>query len=190
MFDWNGETYFDRDGVLYKDISTETNAGISVGTVDYSGGVATLAVYPSGTLSAATITAAATISAGFSVDAVAFRTPGAPIRAGSLQVTAVRVDNADIITATADFNGEINTPEVQGNIDSTTGWCELQFTDGNSPDNEPILVIPQSVRYNCVVETSLPLDADLIGLDPVRLPSDGRVPIYRPGDVVVISHKG
>ena len=28
----------------------------------------------------------------------------------------------------------------------------------------------------------------LIGLDPVRLPADGKVPIYRPGDIVVISH--
>ena len=185
IFEWNGETYFDRDGVLYKNISTETNAGVSVGTVDYSGGVVTLAVYPSGELSAANINAAATLSAGFSASAVAFRTPGSPIRAGSLQLTAVRVDNADIITATADFNGNINTSEVQGTIDTSTGWCELFFTDGT----DPIPVLPQSVRYHCVIETSLPLDAGLIGLDPVRLPSDGRVPIYRIGDIVVISHK-
>ena len=97
----------------------------------------------------------------------------------------MRVDNGDIITATADFNGEINTSEAQGKIDITTGWCELFFTDGT----DPVFVIPQSVRYNCIVETSLPMDADLIGLDPVRLPADGRVPIYRPGDIVVISHK-
>ena len=69
-------------------------------------------------------------------------------------------------------------------IDATTGWCEIKFTDGT----KPFYVIPQSVRYNCVVETSLPLDAKLIGLDPVRLPPDGKVPIYRAGDIVVISH--
>ena len=39
-----------------------------------------------------------------------------------------------------------------------------------------------------MVETSQPLDAELIGLDPVRLPPDGKVPIYRAGDIVVISH--
>ncbi|WP_209278696.1 hypothetical protein [Thalassotalea sp. G20_0] len=184
VFEWNGETYFDRDGSLYKNLSTETNAGIQVGRVDYSGGLATLANYPAGTVNTATIQAAATIGVGFGIDAVAFRTPGAPIRQGSLQLTAVRVDNGDIITATADFNGEFDTAEVVGNIDVTTGWCELQFTDGANP----IYVIPQSVRYNCVVETSLPLDAELIGLDPVRLPPDGKVPIYRAGDIVVISH--
>ncbi|UYM16186.1 hypothetical protein [Endozoicomonas euniceicola] len=185
IFDWNGESYFDRDGLLYKNISTETNAGTQVGTIDYTGGVATLAVYPSGTVSTATLTAAATFSADFKTNSVAFRTPGAPVRAGSLQLTAVRASNADIITATADFNGNINTSEVEGKFDATTGWCEVFFTDGT----DPIQIIPQSVRYNCVIETSLPMDADLIGLDPVRLPADGRVPIYRPGDIVVISHK-
>ncbi|USE38681.1 hypothetical protein [Endozoicomonas sp. SCSIO W0465] len=188
VFEWNGETYYDRDGSLYKNLSTETNAGVQVGRVDYSGGMATLASYPSGTVNTATIQAAATIGVGFKIDAVAFRTPGAPIRQGSLQLTAVRVDNGDIITATADFNGEFDTAEVVGSIDVTTGWCEIQFIDGNSPEKKPIYVIPQSVRYNCVVETSLPLDAELIGLDPVRLPPDGKVPIYRAGDIVVISH--
>ncbi|MES9983173.1 MAG: hypothetical protein ABW115_07175, partial [Candidatus Thiodiazotropha sp. 6PLUC6] len=173
---------------VFTDISTETNAGIQVGRIDYSGGVVTLASYPQGSFSAATIESAATIGPGFQVDAVAFRTPGSPVRLGSLQLTAVRVDNGDIITATADFNGEFDTPEVQGKIDTTTGWCELQFTDGGSPEEKPIFVIPQSVRYNCVVETSLPLDAELIGLDPVRLPPDGKVPIFRAGDIVVISH--
>ncbi|WP_067582838.1 hypothetical protein [Endozoicomonas ascidiicola] len=188
IFEWNGETYFDRDGSVYKNVSTETNAGIQVGRIDYSGGAVTLASYPEGTINTAQIHAAATIGVGFTVDAVAFRTPGAPIRQGSLQLTAMRVDNADIITATADFNGVIDTAEVQGNIDVTTGWCELRFTDGGSPEKQPIYVIPQSIRYNCIVETSLPLDAELIGLDPVRLPPDGKVPIYRAGDIVVISH--
>ncbi|WP_422445442.1 hypothetical protein [Endozoicomonas sp. ALB091] len=184
VFQWNGETYFDRDGSLYKNLSTETNAGVQVGRVDYSGGLATLASYPSGTVNTATIQAAATIGVGFGINAVAFRTPGAPVRQGSLQLTAVRVDNGDVITATADFNGDFSTSEVAGNIDVTTGWCEIEFTDGT----DPIYVIPQSVRYNCVVETSLPLDAELIGLVPVRLPPDGKVPIYRAGDIVVISH--
>ncbi len=188
VFSWNGQTYYDRDGQVFTDLSTETNAGLQVGSIDYSGGVVTLATYPQGGFTSATIEAAVTIGPGFKVDAVAFRTPGSPVRLGSLQLTAVRVDNGDIITASADFNGEINTSEVQGKIDTTTGWCEIVFTDGGSPEKKPIFVIPQSIRYNCIVETSLPLDAELIGLDPVRLPPDGKVPIFRAGDIVVISH--
>ncbi|MFS9669772.1 hypothetical protein, partial [Klebsiella pneumoniae] len=43
---------------------------------------------------------------------------------------------------------------------------------------------------NSVSYFYLPLDADVIGLDPVRLPPDGRVPIYRVGSYIVIGHTG
>ncbi len=184
IFEWNGETYFDREGKVYKDLSTSTNAGVQVGVIDYTGGEVKLATYPSGNVQTANLKAAATISAGFTTDAVSFRTAGSPLRAASLQLTAIRADTAQIITATADFNGVIDTAEMQGSIDASTGWAEIRFTDGT----DPIQVIPQTVRFNTIVETSLPLDAELIGLDPIRLPPDGKVPIYRAGDIVVISH--
>lgn len=44
------------------------------------------------------------------------------------------------------------------------------------------------MRYNAVAYSYLPLDASVIGLDPVRLPQDGRVPIFRLGDFAVIGH--
>ena len=121
---------------------------MQVGKIDYSGGKATLASYPSGLLKTATVHAAATVGVGFKIDLVAFRTPGAPVRQGSLQLTAVRVDNGDIITATASVNGEFATGEVQGKIDVTTGWCDIRFIDGTQEEETPIYVIPQSVRYN------------------------------------------
>jgi hypothetical protein len=45
-----------------------------------------------------------------------------------------------------------------------------------------------TLRYNASAFTYLPLDADLLGIDPVRLPSDGRVPIFRAGSFVVLGH--
>ncbi|MFM5634334.1 curculin (mannose-binding) lectin protein, partial [Aeromonas veronii] len=51
---------------------------------------------------------------------------------------------------------------------------------------KPISVVADSIRFNCVVFSYLPLDADIIGLDPVRLPSDGRVPFIRKGNIVVV----
>ncbi len=47
-------------------------------------------------------------------------------------------------------------------------------------------MVADTIRFNCVVFSDLPLNADLIGLDPVRLPSDGRVPFIRKGYIVVI----
>lgn len=47
-----------------------------------------------------------------------------------------------------------------------------------------------TLRYNAVGYSYLPLDADILGLDPVRLPADGRVPIFRAGSFAVVGHTG
>lgn len=192
VFTWAGETYVDRSGVLYKNINTSTNAGVAVGAVDYKGRTATLSTYNAGAAAAVTLLACLTTNSGFSVSDLVFRTPGAPLRAGSLQVTAVRVDTAQVVTATADANGVFNHAVIKGAVDIDTGIARLRFTskldDETGASNIP--VIPLLIRYNAVVYSSLPLDASLIGLDPVRLPADGRVPHYRAADVLVIHHSG
>lgn len=190
ILQWANETYVDRDGVLYKNIASQTNAGIAVGSVDYAGRRATLTTYPAGAAPTLNLLACLTTNAGFSVTAMTFRTPGAPLRPGSLQITAVRADNAQVVTASAGLNGEINSPVIKGSVDITTGIARLQFTSNpaDTTGASDIPVIPLLLRYNTVLYTSLPLDANLIGLDPVRLPADGRVPIYREGEVVVIHH--
>lgn len=190
VFSWAGETYVDRSGVLYKNINSSTNAGVAVGAVDYKGRTATLSNYNAGAAAAVTLLACLTTNSGFSISAMTFRTPGAPLRAGSLQVTAVRVDTAQVVTATADANGVFNHAVIKGTVDIATGIVRLKFSsninDQTGASNIP--VIPLLVRYNGVIYTSLPLDASLIGLDPVRLPADGRVPHYREADVLVIHH--
>lgn len=192
VFTWGGDVYVDRSGVLFKNVSTLTNAGTSVGSIDYATGTATLASYTVGAASGVAVEACLTTNAGFQVNAVTFRTAGAPLRAGSLQVTAVRADTAQVVTATADANGNFNHAVIKGSVDVSTGIVRLQFTsnpaDASGASNIP--VIPVLTRFNAVVLSSLPLDAALIGLDPVRLPADGRVPVYREGDVLVIHHTG
>ena len=49
---------------------------------------------------------------------------------------------------------------------------------------------PTTLRYNSVSYFYLPIDAEILGLDPVRLPQDGRVPIFRVGSYVVVGHTG
>ena len=65
-------------------------------------------------------------------------------------------------------------------------WYSIDRVDADGYIIEPVLIKPDSIRYNCVMYSYIPLDADLIGLDPVRLPSDGRVPIFRTGGLVVV----
>ncbi|PJI50805.1 MAG: hypothetical protein CTR55_00465 [Pseudomonas sp.] len=190
MFTWGADTYVDRSGVLYKGISSTTNAGTAVGSVDYAGRTATLSTYSAGAGSAVTLLACLTTNAGFSVNAMTFRTQGSPLRVGSLQITGVRVDNAQVVTATADANGIFNGSVIKGSVDVSTGIARLRFTSNldDQTGASDIPVIPLLLRYNGVVFTTLPLDANLIGLDPVRLPADGRVPQFRDSDVLVVRH--
>ncbi|HCA7032661.1 TPA: hypothetical protein MX422_007039, partial [Pseudomonas aeruginosa] len=112
------------------------------------------------------------------------------LRSASLQVTAVRLDTAQIVTTTADANGKLNGAVIKGSVDIVTGIVRLRFTSNleDTTGASDIPVIPLLLRYNAVVFTSLPLDATLLGLDPVRLPADGRVPVFREGDVMVVAH--
>lgn len=188
ILSWNNEIYVDRDGVLYKNINSSTNAGTAVGTVDYAAGEATLSTYPRGVAPSLTMLGCLTSADGAAVDAVVFRTPGAPLRPQSLQVTATRADTGEMVTAMADTNGNFNGPIIWGHVSVETGITHLYFTTNkdDTTGTYAVPMIPALIRYNAVLYTSLPLNADLIGLDPVRLPADGRVPIYRDGEVVVI----
>lgn len=49
-------------------------------------------------------------------------------------------------------------------------------------------VLAQSIRYNAVSYSYLPVDSTTIKIDTVRLPQDGRVPIFRRGDTILIAN--
>lgn len=52
------------------------------------------------------------------------------------------------------------------------------------------VVQADTLRYNATGYSYLPLDEGVLGLSPVRLPADGRVPIFRPGSFAVLGHTG
>lgn len=191
-FTFEGVSYFDRDGGIYTSFSPSTNAGVLVGRIDYDTAVVTLTTYPAGANDdTVTIQSMATMNDQLMTAYVSLRTPGRPVQVASLQITAVSLFG-DTLTASADGEGVISSVggNVHGQIDVNTGVADIYFTtDPNDETGESsIPVYPQSIRFNTVLETRLPLNANLIGLDPVRLPPDGRVPVFQPADVVVLLH--
>ncbi len=197
--------YSDRVGLgtLYLD------DGTVAGTVDYKVRLAQITSRPSGAPQVAVTSLVSTFGNWYS-QSYRFRTPGAPIQPGSLLVNGTATDGT-LITATSDQNGVIDHANAQGAVNQDQGvahirygalvadssltpeeksedWYDPADIDGSGNIWKPIFVYPNTVRFNCVVYTFLPLDADILGLDPVRLPSDGRVPIFRPADVAVIHH--
>lgn len=149
------------------------------------------------------------------VDSATLRTAISPLLNGGFTINGTWSDGTTF-TATADNAGRISTGSapvgatpgsygVFGVVDYETGIADLRFgrrlpdaTPGGIDVSELGLpgisrlesraVQSESLRYNAVGFSYLPLDPELLGLDPVRLPSDGRVPIFRQGNFVVVGH--
>lgn len=145
------------------------------------------------------------VEAPFCAFQTAFRTAAAPLRSGSLSVRGSMQDGT-VFNVTAGANGKINGTRVKGLVDYETGLVQLYFVnpevstgltvdlaflgiDGVGTMFADLALLP-SIRYNAVSYSYLPMDAELLGIDPVMLPSDGRVPIFQRGGRAVVGHTG
>lgn len=200
--------YVDASSTYVMDPSPVDGSGTAIGTqsiVDNTAGVllsswatscnsspASLSGFKQPTLSDAKI---------FSVT---FRTAVAPLFNGGFTISFVLGSDTTLtpINMTADGDGFLSGSDAAGFIDYTTGTGTIYFgtpsaTPGGGLDIsflkvphvssiQPAGVLADLLRYNAVGYSYIPLNATLLGLDPVRLPSDGRVPIFEAGSVVVI----
>lgn len=214
QFVWMGETYVDFEGVIYRD-RTDSNPGIASGRIDYAAGTVRMTDYVVGA-NPATITLQSlwTRRSAWKTASIFMRTQAAPIKPTGYVLTLT--DTAgNALTATGDLSGNLLGTHMWGRIDYLTGMVELQFGDFVLDSSltaaqkaewwydpadvgaveadkiwRPWPVDPTTLRYNSVAYFYLPIDADILGLDPVRLPQDGRVPIFRVGSYVVVGHTG
>lgn len=209
-FDLGGKTYEDRGGSLVTDIDPETGSGLSAGTINYGEGSAEIVFWEDGQPAGFTVTSLLTVYGEWTATEGFFRTPSAPLKPESLQIIGTAEDGEQII-ATANQDGEFVHEWLQGIADYNFGTAAVRFgklvadsslspeekaewwydpskVDGDGNIYKPRPMITSTLRYNAVAYSYLPLDADIVGIDAVRLPSDGRVPIYRPGDVVMVMH--
>jgi hypothetical protein len=67
-------------------------------------------------------------------------------------------------------------------------WYDSGNIDGTGHIWWPDEALAGTVRYSCVVDTYLPLRADVLGVDPVRLPSDGRVQVFQASNTLAFRH--
>ena len=158
--------------------------GATVGSIDYRVGVVSLTDWSASSNNISVDGAVRELDVP-PVSSLVFRTASAPIKIGSFTVNVTVDGEARKLTAEADgtFGSGINYTNgkldrgVTGFIEYKTGVVALY---GNNID-------PNSVTYTGMAYSYLPLDSALIGLDPVRLPSDGRVPFVRKGDSIAIT---
>jgi len=208
-FTLGGKIYFDRLGSLYYNLDPVTGAATLAGSINYATGATSVTAWTPAASNAVALRSLLTTLDGSPVDEVTFRVPASPVRPSSLQLLATRLTGGTI-NVSANNNGDITGTDVLGSIDYETGVVRVRFgswvnaagnegqiwfdpdavvtIDGTPKIFKPVPVFADTIKYNAVAYSYLPLNADVIGLDPVRLPQDGRVPIFRAGDFAVIGH--
>ena len=210
-FDVGGERHVMKaSGDLQKALSPTTGSGTKVGEVLPSLGSLTLTQWTPGaapTLDNWRGVAGAPVGGletPFVSLGVTFRIATAPVRVGSFSLLGTLQDGTNF-NVVSDASGYISTTRIKGVVNYNTGVVTVFAVTPTAPVGTPkldlsFLGIPgvdevyidllreDSLRYNATSYTYLPMDADLIGVEGVRLPTDGRAPIYRKGEAVVVWH--
>lgn len=212
-FTWMGEMYEDQDGVLYRERTSTTN-GFASGRMNYDSGLALIDSYTVGA-NPGTITLGSlwTQVGKWRVASLFFMTDQAPVVPGSLTLRGMDVQG-NTIEITSDLNGVLTGDHTWGRVNQEFGLGEVMFGDfvddatlppeqksewWYSPSDvgavqpgkiwRPWPIDPDSFRLYYTSRSYLPVDPAIIGINPVRLPSDGKVPIYAAGRILCIGHQ-
>ncbi len=185
---------YSKSGFIYNQPSS-TGFGAAIGTIDYHKGVIEIPYFSDPVLLYIKFNKLFSDDMGDSADVMpnmAFRTASTKLTTSSFQLRYQTANGSYQVLS--DDNGVLWASIVNGvgsglptdidqaasRIDTLTGMVSIKFT---SP------AIPESIKYDAIAETTLPLDPELLGLDPVRLPADGRVPVFANGRHLVIFHE-
>lgn len=213
LFTLGGTQMVDRgNGYIYRSWSAKTAAGTQCGQIGYTSCDVLLdysLVYSAiSNLTVAVQGICSGIGASVAVTSVVFRVAATPLRTSGLQLQARRASDTALITAASDVEGaltgsfdtnnvlsELPQPTGSGGYslpvaveldDEGTGSGDVDYENGIVKISFDQPVILSTLTYNAVAYTTVPLDPDILGLDPVKLPSTGKVQVIQPGYLVVI----
>ncbi len=171
VFTVGGERYYTKAGAISKGWNPATGMPTAAAGTVSSDGVVSVTLPPTSGLNNVAWANAAQDTAARSITGGVFRTASAPLKTGVFQLKfAVRVGSAD-------DGGIITGGGFTGNVDFERGVTAWHSTDP---------VDPASLSYNAVFLQYLPINGALLGLETARLPLDGKVPIFRSGDLQLV----
>ena len=212
-FKVGGELYTAVGGLLRKGwlLHTGQPVNASGGSVSSFGDVV-LQSLPANRSNSVEWVNAAQSASGRLVSSGVFRTSSAPLKTGVMQIReGIEVGNSNgdgelsggTWSGSIDFqrgwvkwsNGSASWPSytyigssVLGSTvgSATYGVGSAESTGWNRANVSGGLRDPSQISYNAVLLQYLPLDGALLGLETARLPLDGKVPVFRTGDLVVV----
>jgi hypothetical protein len=182
-----------------------SNAWVTRGAMSYTNATSTLTNWPVNVANAFTRLGTVSVAGEMLSSEFVFRTAAAPLKPSSFSIRFSRATGG-VQTVTAAPDGSISAAGVVGVFDYQTGICQLNFGEvvtaaGNESQPwynagavvggqiwRPAPIAVSTLRYTAVAYTYLPLGEDVLGVDPVRLPQDGRVIILKKARVLVVHH--
>ncbi|WP_028468436.1 hypothetical protein [Neptunomonas japonica] len=209
IFSFADRTYVTVDGIVYISFDTITGVGTAAGAFDRASGIIKLSgnvpssyyLYKNPIFKIISMTVDEFSSNKRPAGHISFRTSISNVNSSSLQIRGSRYqiqqvaaldENSDAFN-TEDFTAEtaftvtvdvatnmlIGDVQVDGDFDGANGTVTIFGLNG-------WVIDPDSIRYDAVSEVRMPMNAELLGLNPVRLPSTGKVPVINNGDTLVI----
>lgn len=183
-----------------------THHGVSMGKVE--GGKITLDNWQAGAEGNALLQSGVIYTKSNHVDSLIFRTATRPLQTGSVQIMGKYATGESFVLTTGADGQIMGDDKAHGTVDFKNGvvyllfyqkvlasehtdkwWYDASQIYDKTYINKPIYIDPESVTVNAVGYSYLPIDSDVIGLDPVRLPTDGKVPFIRKGEGLVITEQ-
>ncbi len=205
-------TYVTVDGVVYYNFNPLTGIGAACGEFDRANGFIKLSGSVPGSyllgqnavFKIISMTLDEFSSSKRPAGHISFRTSISNVNSSSLQIRGSRYQSSPItltdtdgvdflsdnfiaetaFTVTVDTatNMLIGDAHVDGDFNGANGTVTIFGLNG-------WVIDPDSIRYDAVSEVRMPMNAELLGLNPVRLPSTGKVPVISAGDTLVIFHE-
>ena len=171
LFRFNDTLYTTASGLLRAGWDVQTGSPLTANSGTFSAdGLMTFDGIPAGVPNVVTwLNLTQNISTGLTTGGV-FRTSTAPLKEGVFQL------QLDEKIGSANDSGTLSG-DFTGTVDTTRGIVRWGSSTG---------VEPEELTYNAVAIDYLPLSAALLGIETARLPLDGRVPIFRKADLMVV----
>jgi hypothetical protein len=181
------------------------NSWVTRGTVSYTNATSALSAWTPNIANAFTRHSTISVAGEMLSSEFVFRTAAAPLKPSSLSIRFSRATGG-VQTINAAPDGSIIATGVVGQFDWQTGICRLNFgafvtAAGNEAQPwynaaavvggliwRPEAIAVSTLRYTATAYTYLPMSEEVLGVDPVRLPQDGRVLIFKRGRVIVVHH--
>ncbi|ULJ69287.1 hypothetical protein MIS45_11195 [Wielerella bovis] len=177
VFDIGGKRIIERDSTLYETWDALTGTGKVVGHISDTG------ILHFNNISVdlrpvVKVLQGVYTQGDYQVKQFYGRTALAPIKPQSFTVYA-DLSESETLQGQSQADESISG-SLKGKMAYKTGFFSIE-------SEKPIP--PDTLRYNAVSQSTVPINSREVGINPTRLPSDGKVPIFRRGDYVVITNK-